>query len=154
LQEFHSLVSGLKNVKEELDKTTNLFQEEKKFDLRYPDFIKNQQLELNMYINIGRWRFTSHSLYIEVLTHGGFYKVCEDMSWDRVWMRWTLHAAPVSREDDPVPHELDRYYENSFYRQGHQHEEDYFPFSLEMEIRTFYLKNLYAYEMFNRQSFC
>jgi len=145
LRRFNTVSGNLKSVKQELQNTIDFFQDEEAFIISYSDFVSQHNLELILSITLKNGQFSSYSLYIEVLIHGGYYKVCEDMCWDRVWMQLTMKHASVL--DDDTSQKLSE----PFFQQGHQHDEDYFPYQLEMEIRKFYLKNLYAYEVAMRQ---
>jgi len=146
LKRFTAVTGNLKSVKQELQNTIDFFQEEDPFVINYSDFVSKQNMELILTITLNNCQFSTYSLYMEVLIHGGYYKVCEDMCWDRVWMQWTMKYA-ISMNDNSSQKYID------IYQQGHQHDEDYFPYHLETEIRKFYLKNLYAYEVAMRQKY-
>jgi len=90
------------------------------------------------------WEINLHNIYIEILSHGGYLQVCDDMCWNRVWAR-----TPKTKRTNPSPAPL-----GSGQSVVHIPPENECPltFATETKLKELYVTYLYPYEFQKRKT--
>eukprot|EP01128_Nolandella_sp_AFSM9_P013088 TRINITY_DN9998_c0_g1_i1.p1 TRINITY_DN9998_c0_g1~~TRINITY_DN9998_c0_g1_i1.p1 ORF type:complete len:218 (+),score=30.93 TRINITY_DN9998_c0_g1_i1:65-718(+) len=128
---FIELSNSLRGMLNEVRKSICYFQDPESLAEEYARFVKKENRHpVTKEVIVDTWSISLYTLYLEVISVGGFVQTTHDMGWERVFLR--IDPQPTKKSYAPVDNIA-------------------FTFELETALKEAYLHYLYPYEYSRRK---